>query len=116
MSKERRRSSNLWVRSLDHFLHLQGPVRGGPGILDSNFKWTADSRFRFQNGEILDSNFKLDKIQDSKFFIFLGFKFQTTFLRFIFQTCRDSGFKFETDGIQDSDLGLQGPTYGRVNT
>ena len=52
----------------------------------------------------------MDKIQDSKIFIFLGFKFQTTFLRFIFQTCRDSGFKFETDGIQDSDLGLQGPT------
>ncbi len=29
--------------------------------------------------------------------------------RFIFQTDRDSGFKFEIDGIQDSDLGLQGP-------
>ncbi len=38
------------------------------------------------------------------------FKFQTTyFLRFIFQACRDSGFKFEIDGIRDSDLGLQGP-------
>ncbi len=29
--------------------------------------------------------------------------------RFIFQTSRDSGFKFEIGGIQDSDLGLQGP-------
>ena len=63
----------------------------------------------FQNGKILYSNFKLDKTPDTIFFIFLGFIFQTTFLRFIFQTCRDSGFKFEIDGIQDSDLGLQGP-------
>ena len=71
-----------------------------------------DSRFKFQNNKIQDSKFKLDKIPDSKFFIFLGFKFQTTFLRFIFQTCRDSGFKFEIDGIQDSDLGSQGPNNG----
>ncbi len=63
----------------------------------------------FQNGKILVSNFKLDKMPDSNFLIFLGFIFQTTFLRFIFQTCRDSGFKFKIDGIQDSDLGLQGP-------
>ena len=42
--------------------------------------------------------------------IFLYFwAFQTTFLRFIFQTCRDSGFKIEIDAIQDSDLGLQVP-------
>ncbi len=41
--------------------------------------------------------------------VFLGFKFQTIFLRFIFQTSRDSGFKLEIGGIQDSDLGLQGP-------
>ncbi len=75
-----------------------------------------DSRFKFQNGRILDSKFKLDKIQDSKFFIFLGFKFQTTFLGFIFQTSRDSGFKFEIDGIQDSYLGLQGPIYPSVST
>ena len=100
-----------------HFSHTdrqKGPCKGDPGILDSNFKRTTDSIFKFQNGKILDSNFKLDKIQDSKFFIFLGFKFQTTFLRFIFQTCRDSGFKFETGGIQDSDLGLKGPTEGTV--
>ncbi len=56
---------------------------GGPGILDSNFKRTADSRFKLQNGKILDSNFKFDKIPDSKCLISLGFKFQTTFLRFI---------------------------------
>ena len=89
-------------------------MRGGPGILDSNFKRTADSRFKFQNGKIQDSHFKLGKIQDSKFFIFMGFKFQTTFLRFIFQTHRDSGFKFEIDGIQDSDLGLQGPNSAKA--
>ena len=59
-----------------------------------------DSEFKFQNGKILDSIFKFDKIPDSDLFIFLGF---------IFQTCRDSGFNFGIDGIQDSDLGLQGP-------
>ncbi len=77
--------------------------------MDSNFKWTADSGFKFQNGKILDSEFKLNKIPDSDLFIILGFKFQTTFLGFIFQTYRDSGFIFQIDGIQDSDLGLQGP-------
>ena len=34
--------------------------------------------------------------------------------RFIFQTDRDSGFKFEIDGIQDSDLGLQGPINSAI--
>ncbi len=45
---------------------------------------------------------------DSDFFTFLGFKFQITFLRFIFQTAWDSGFKFEMGGILDSGFGLQG--------
>ena len=68
-----------------------------------------DSGFKFQNGKILDLKFKSDNIPDSDLFIFLVFKFQTTFLGFIFQTSRDSGFKFEIGGIWDSDLGLQGP-------
>ncbi len=46
--------------------------------------------------------------------IFLGFKFQTTFLGFIFQTCRGSAFKFEINGIQDSGLGLHGPDASTV--
>ncbi len=105
------RKTVLWCNFVLNtvYFSLLGPCKGGPGILDSNFKQTADSRFKFQNGRILDSKFKLDKIQDSKFVIFLGFKFQTTLPGFIFQTCRDSGFKFEIDGIQDSYLGLQGP-------
>ncbi len=48
---------------------------------------------------------------DSKYicFNFLGFKFQSNFLVFIFQNGLDSGFKFQIGGIQDSDqLGLQG--------
>ena len=89
---------------------LRGPCKGGGlGILDSNFKRIADFGFRFQNHRILDSNFWLVRILDSKFFIFLVFKFQTTFLRFTFQTSRDSGYKFEINGIQDSDLGFQSP-------
>ncbi len=36
---------------------LIGPCKGGPGILDSNFKRIADSEFKFQNHWILDSNF-----------------------------------------------------------
>ena len=60
----------------------KGPVRGGPGILDSNFKQTGDSGFKFQKG------------QDSGF---------------IFQNGLDSGFKLQIGGIRYSDLGLQGP-------
>ena len=32
--------------------------------------------------------------------------------RFWIQTCRDSGFKIEIDGIRDSDLDLQDPIKG----
>ena len=86
----------------------------------------------FKMGEIQDSDFKMGDIQDSNFapyfnasvtgpregeilrFIFgtwnfLGFKFQSYFLGFKFERGRDSGFKFQIGGIQDSDLGLQGP-------
>ena len=48
------------------------------------------------------------------FFSFLGFKFQSNFLGFIFQNGLDSGFKFQIGGIQDSDLGLQGPIIACV--
>ena len=39
-------------------------------------------------------------------FNFLGIKFQSNFLRFIFQKGLDSGFKFQIGGMLDSDLGL----------
>ncbi len=61
-------------------------------------------------GRTLDSNFKVH------FFNFLGFKFQSNFLGFIFQNGPDSGFKFQIGGIQDSDLGLQGPISKSVTT
>ncbi len=35
---------------------LLGPFKGAPGILDSNFKQSRDSGFKFQNGQ--DSGFK----------------------------------------------------------
>ncbi len=38
-----------------------------------------------------------------------GIQISNHFFGFMFQTCRDSGFKFEINGIQDSDLALQGP-------
>ena len=67
------------------------------------FELPTDARFRAH----LDSEFLiLIPIP----WTFLGFILQTTYLRFIFQTCRDFGFKSEIDGTQDSDLGLQGPS------
>ncbi len=39
----------------------------------------------------------------------LGFKFQSYFLGFNFQTAWDSGFKFQMGGIQDSNYVFQGP-------
>ena len=54
------------------------------------------------------SSLELPLIQ-STFLNFLGFKFQSNFLGFIFQNGLDSGFKIQIGGIQDSDLGLQGP-------
>ncbi len=36
---------------------LLGPCKEGPGILDSNFKQTRDSGFKFQKGQ--DSHFKM---------------------------------------------------------
>ncbi len=56
--------------------------------------------------QILHSNFKLDKILDLKFAMLLGFKCQTTFLRFIFQSGKDSGFKCEIGRFR---FGLTGP-------
>ncbi len=50
------------------------------------------------------------------FLSFLGFKFQSNFLGFIFKNGLDSGFKFQIGGIQDSDLGLQGPPYCYTHT
>ncbi len=44
---------------------LIGPCKGGPGILDSNFKQTRDSGFKFEKGQ--DSGFKMAWIQDSNF-------------------------------------------------
>ena len=37
--------------------------------------------------------------------------FLSNFLGFIFQHGLDSGFKLHIGGIQDSDLGLQGPIH-----
>ena len=54
---------------------------------------------------------ELPRIQ-ARFFNFLGFKFQSNFLGFIFQWGLDSGFKFQIGGILDSDLGLQGLLNG----
>ena len=39
----------LWCSDQDGS-HFQGPVRGTPGILDSNVKQTRDSAFKFQKG------------------------------------------------------------------
>ncbi len=44
-----------------------------------------------------------------RFFTILEFKFQIAFLRFNFQRVWDSGFKFGTGDILDSDFSLQGP-------
>ncbi len=52
---------------------------------------------------------ELPRIQ-ARFLNFLGFKFRSNFLGFIFQKGLDSGFKFQMGGILDSDLGLQGPS------
>ncbi len=52
------------------------------GKAHSNIKWSAESGFKLQNDQILDSNVKSDKILDSIFYIFLVFKFQTIFLGF----------------------------------
>ncbi len=66
-----------------------GPCKGGgPGILDSNFKQTRDSGFKFQKGQ--DSGFKFQKGQDS------GFRFQPLVLFW------DSYFKIAW--IQDSNF------------
>ena len=40
----------------------------------------------------------------------MGFKFQGSFLGFIFQSGWDSGFKFQMGGIQDSNYVFRGPT------
>ncbi len=54
-----------WVRSGVQNGVLVGPCKGGggPGILDSNFKQTRDSGFKFQKGQ----DFKMAWIQDSNF-------------------------------------------------
>ncbi len=65
-----------------------GPCKGGS--MDSRFKFQKDCGFEIQIwiGKIPHSNYQLYKIPDLKFLIFQGFKFQTTFLRFIFEpTC-----------------------------
>ena len=99
------------------FCSFIGPCKGGVRgfwIQISNGTPIVDSIFKITR---FNSGFKFLLSQDSgfRFFILLGFKFQTTFLRFIIQTSGDSGFKFEIGGIQDSDLGLQGPFYARTS-
>ncbi len=84
---------------------IKGPVRGGPGILDSNFKQTRDSGFKFQRGQ--DSGFKFQKGKDS------GFRFQPLVLEFWYSFLNfwDSNFKpifwdsyFKMAWIQDSNF------------
>ncbi len=64
-------------------------ISNRPGIQDSNFK----------KGKILDSDFKMGQIQNSTFWDSY----------FKMAGILDSGFKFQMDGIQDSDLGFHGP-------
>ncbi len=77
-----------------------GPCKGCPGILDSNFKRTADSGFKCQNGKILDSKFKLGIFRIQIFLYFRDSNFKPLFW--------DSFFK--NAGIQDSNLKLMGFT------
>ena len=86
---------------------LIGPCKGG-GVRDSGFKFQTGQGFRIQI-----SKWVRFRIQISKWvrFRILGFRFQSYFLGFKFKRGRDSGLKFQIGGIQDSDLGLQGPSH-----
>ncbi len=81
-------------------------------ILDSNFNpWSLSFGHTWDSGCVFQNKTELPWIRRTFFFNFLGFKFQSNFPGFIFRNGLDSGFKFQIGGIQDSDLGLQGPIY-----
>ncbi len=65
-------SQDSWVSHSPNGRYI-GPIGGGPGILDSNFKRIADSGFKFQNHRILDSNSdraaRSSRILDSDFLV-----------------------------------------------
>ena len=78
------------------------------GSRDYGFKFQTDQGFWIQISK--RARFRIQILN------FLGFKFQSNFLGFIFQNGLDSGFKFQIGGIQDSDLGLQGPSIGSFSS
>ncbi len=80
-------------------------------IAISGFKFQTDQGFWIQISKRARFRIQISKRARFKIQIsnFLGFKFQSNFLGFIFQSGLDSGFRFQIGGIQDSDLGLQGP-------
>ncbi len=100
-----------------------GACKGGSR--DSGFKFQTDQGFwiRFSKGArfwIHISKWVGFWIQISTlgpraikvhFLTFRNSNFKAIYLGFIFQNGLESGFKFQIGGIQDSDLGLQGPTH-----
>ncbi len=96
--------------------YQKGPGRGG--VWDSGFKFQTGTGFRIQisnragfRSQISFSQYRDLIMVDStmKRCMGMGFKFQGSFVGFIFQSGWDSGFKFQMGGIQDSNYVFRGP-------